>query len=72
MKVDTRNKNKALESLFADPAQIVFLDANFFIPPDRSGLMDRSRIKVKAMRSAACAVCSIFRGRRRKRKSCGT
>lgn len=24
MKVDTRNKNKALESLFADPAQIVF------------------------------------------------
>ena len=49
MKVDTRNKNKALESLFADPAQIVFLDANFFIPPDRSGLMDRSRIKVKAI-----------------------
>ena len=49
MKVDTRNKNKALESLFADPAQIVFLDANFFIPPDRSELMDRSRIKVKAI-----------------------
>ena len=24
------------------------------------------------MRSAACAVCSIFRRRRRKRKSCGT
>lgn len=38
MKVDTRNKNKALESLFADPTQVVFLDANFFIPPDRSGL----------------------------------
>lgn len=38
MKVDTRNKNKALESLFADPTQIVFLDANFFIPPDRGGL----------------------------------
>lgn len=49
MKVDTQNKNKALESLFADPAQIVFLDANFFIPPDRSELMDRSRIKVKAI-----------------------
>lgn len=38
MKVDTRNKNTALESLFIDPAQIVFLDANFFIPPDRGGL----------------------------------
>lgn len=38
MKVDTQNKNKALESLILDPAQIIFLDANFFIPPDRSGL----------------------------------
>lgn len=49
MKVDTRNKNKALESLFANPAQIVFLDANFFIAPDRSGLTERSRIKVQAI-----------------------
>ena len=49
MKVDTRNKNKALESLFADPAQIVFLDANIFIQPETSELMNRSRIKVKAI-----------------------
>lgn len=41
MKVDTKNKNKALESLFVDPTQIIFLDANFFIPPDRSGLKVR-------------------------------
>ena len=38
MRVNTQCKNKALESLFLDPAQIVFLDANFFIPPDRGGV----------------------------------
>lgn len=36
MRVNIQRKNPALESLFADPEQIIFLDANFFIPPDRS------------------------------------
>lgn len=36
MRVDVEKKNPALESLFADPEQTIFLDANFFIPPDRS------------------------------------
>ncbi len=36
MKVDTKEINPALKSLFDDPGIIVFLDANIFIPPDRS------------------------------------
>lgn len=36
MKVDTQNVNPALKSLFENPMQIIFLDANFFIAPDRS------------------------------------
>lgn len=36
MRVDVEKKNPALESLFTDPEQTIFLDANFFIPPDRS------------------------------------
>ncbi len=36
MKVDIREKNTALVSLFENPGQTIFLDANFLIPPDRS------------------------------------
>ena len=36
MKVDTKDKNPALESLFSDFEQIIFLDANLLIVPDRS------------------------------------
>ena len=36
MRVDVQKKNPALESVFAAPEQTIFLDANFFIPPDRS------------------------------------
>lgn len=35
MLIDFKKKNRALESIFNDPTQIIFLDANFFIPPDR-------------------------------------
>ena len=38
MKVDMSKKNPALESLLTDSAQTIFLDANFFIPPDRSNV----------------------------------
>lgn len=36
MKVDVATKNPALESLFIDPQQVITLDANFLIPPNRS------------------------------------
>jgi hypothetical protein len=36
MTVDVLTKNPALESLFIDPEQVITLDANFLIPPDRS------------------------------------
>lgn len=36
MKVDTREVNPAFQSILQNPSQKVFLDANFFIPPDRS------------------------------------
>lgn len=36
MKVDTREVNLAFQSILQNPSQKVFLDANFFIPPDRS------------------------------------
>lgn len=36
MKVDTREINPAFKSIIQNPDQTVFLDANFFIPPDRS------------------------------------
>ena len=38
MKVDTKETNPAFKSLFNAPGMIVFLDANIFIPPDRSSL----------------------------------
>lgn len=36
MKVDTKEVNPAFQSIIQNPGQKVFLDANFFIPPDRS------------------------------------
>ena len=36
MKVDTKEVNPAFRSIIQKPGQKVFLDANFFIPPDRS------------------------------------
>jgi len=35
MKIDVATKNPALESLFNDPNQVITLDANFLIPPNR-------------------------------------
>ena len=43
MKVDTNEVNPAFQSIIQNPSQKVFLDANFFIPPDRSDVA-----KVKA------------------------
>lgn len=36
MKVDLSSSNPGLESIFKHPDQIITLDANFLIPPDRS------------------------------------
>lgn len=36
MKVDTKEINPAFLSIIQNPSQKVFLDANFFIPPDKS------------------------------------
>ena len=36
MKVDMTSSNPALESIIINPIQIITLDANFLIPPDRS------------------------------------
>ena len=36
MKVDTKEVNPAFQSIIQNPGQKAFLDANFFIPPDRS------------------------------------
>ena len=41
MKVDIATKNPALVSLFSDPNQVITLDANFLIPPDRQRLSGR-------------------------------
>ena len=38
MNVNIKSVNPALESLFKDSKQVVFLDANFFIVPDRSNI----------------------------------
>ncbi len=38
MEVNLSSPNPALESVFSDPNQIITLDANFLIPPDRSRL----------------------------------
>lgn len=36
IRVDLSEKNPALVSLLENPGQTIFLDTNFFIPPDRS------------------------------------
>lgn len=36
MRVDTKDINPAFPDIIRNPAQRIFLDANFFIPPDRS------------------------------------
>lgn len=36
MRVDTKDINPAFLDIIRNPAQRIFLDANFFIPPDRS------------------------------------
>ncbi len=36
LRVDFKEKNPALVSLFENPGQTIFLDANFLIPPDRT------------------------------------
>ena len=38
MKVETRRVNPALVSIYKDPNQVITLDANFLIPPDREAL----------------------------------
>ncbi len=44
MRVDAENKNVAFLSLIENPNQVVFLDANFFIPPDRSEVLRNQKI----------------------------
>ncbi len=39
MRVDIETKNSSFLSLIENPDQVVFLDANFFIPPDRSNVL---------------------------------
>lgn len=36
MLIDLTSANPALESIFNNPNQVITLDANFLIPPDRS------------------------------------
>ena len=38
MRVYTKEINPAFQSIIKNPGQKVFLDANFFIPPDRSNV----------------------------------
>ena len=42
MRVNVDEKNVALCELFEHPELVVFLDANFFIPPDRSRMGARA------------------------------
>ena len=41
MKVDLTSFNPALESIFSNPNQVITLDANLLIPPNRSRLTKR-------------------------------
>jgi len=36
MDINLSSPNPTLESVFSNPAQVITLDANFLIPPDRS------------------------------------
>lgn len=42
MKINVTSPNPGLISIFKDPEQIITLDANFLIPPDRSRYVRRS------------------------------
>src|SRR6056297_3164788 len=42
MKVDLTHPNTALRSIYKNPKQIITLDANCLIPPDRSSLTRRT------------------------------
>lgn len=42
MKVDLTSSSPALESIFSNPNQVITLDANFLIPPDRSKYAKRA------------------------------
>lgn len=55
MKVDTKEVNPAFRSIIQNPGQKVFLDANFFIPPDRSKVA-----KVKAYSFADFKECWLI------------
>ncbi len=36
MKIELTSPNSSLESIFSEPSQLITLDANLLIPPDRS------------------------------------
>jgi len=38
VKVDTKSANPALISIYNNPTQVITLDANFLIPPNREAL----------------------------------
>ena len=40
LKVNLTSPNPALQSIFSNPNQMITLDANFLIPPDRSKLVN--------------------------------
>lgn len=42
MEIDLTSSNPALESIISNPDQVITLDANFLIPPDRSRYAKRS------------------------------
>jgi len=42
MKINLKEANSSLNSIFDNPNQIITLDANFLIPPDRSRHAKRS------------------------------
>lgn len=42
MKVEINHPNSALVKLMENPEQIITLDANFLIPPDRKGITERT------------------------------
>lgn len=50
MKVDTKEINPAFKSIIQDPNQTVFLDANFFISPDRSDYLRVKNILLMILR----------------------
>lgn len=57
MKVDTKEVNPAFLSIIQNPGQKVFLDANFFIPPDRSEVAKEERIHLQTLRNAGLYRC---------------